>query len=57
MCRPLTKVKFKAKLYPLSRSFQWYVTRHLNENKYGIFFTFIGRESNWQFDYRPFFKP
>jgi hypothetical protein len=51
---PLNEVRFKGKLYPLSRVFQQYVARHLHASKLGRFLTFSGRESNW---HRPFFCP
>jgi len=50
VCRPLIEMKSKAKLYPLSRSFQRYVVRHLHAMKSDRFSTFSGQESNWQFD-------
>ncbi len=57
VCKPLIEVKSKTKLEPSSKPFQWYVKRHLNARKLGRFLTFNGRESNWQFDSRPFFWP
>ncbi len=54
---PLIEMRFKAKLYPSSRSFQRYVTNHLHARKLSQFLTFNGRESNCQFDSRPFFWP
>jgi hypothetical protein len=44
--RPLTEVTFESQLYPLSRAFQWYVTRHLHATKLGRFLTFSGWQSN-----------
>jgi len=46
LCKPLIKLKSKAKLQPLSRNFQWYVARHLHLTKSGRFLTFNGQESN-----------
>jgi hypothetical protein len=57
ICKPPIKKSFKTKLWPLSRAFQWYVARHLHVKKSGWFLTFSGRESNCQFDFRPFFWP
>jgi hypothetical protein len=57
VCRLSIKVKSKAKLYPLSKTFQWYVARHLHAKKSGRFLTFCGHESNWQFNSRPFLWP
>jgi len=54
-CKPSIETRFEAKLYPSSRSFQWYVTCHLRTKKLGRFLTFNGGESNCQFDSRPFF--
>jgi len=36
---------------------QWYVAHHLHTRKLGKFSTFSGWESNWQFDFWPFFWP
>ncbi len=55
LCRPLIKMRSKPKLQPLSRAFQWHVARHLQAKESGRFQTFCGRESNCQFDSRPFF--
>ncbi len=55
VCKPLIVMNSTAKLYPLSRSFQHYVARHLHATKSGQFPTFSGRESNWQFDSQPLF--
>ncbi len=48
-CRPLIAMRFEAKLYPSSRAFQRYVTRHLHVRKSGRFLTFSGQESNCWF--------
>jgi hypothetical protein len=53
----LIEMRSKTKLYPLLRAFQRYVTHHLHARKSGRFPTFNGRESNCQFDSRPFFWP
>jgi hypothetical protein len=57
LCRSSVEVQSKAKSYPSSRSFQWYVTSHLHTSKSGRFPTFSDHESNWQFDSQPFFWP
>jgi len=54
-CKPPIEMKFEAKLYSLSRNFQWYVTRHLHARESRQFPTFNGWESNCQFDSQPFF--
>ncbi len=41
-CRSLIEMKSKAKLQPLLRSFQKYVTCHLHASKSGQFFIFSG---------------
>jgi hypothetical protein len=46
MCRPWIEVRSKAKLEPLLRAFQRYVTHHLHRRKLGRFLTFNGWESN-----------
>ncbi len=56
-CRPAIAMRTKAKLQPLSRAFQQYVSRCLHVRKQGRFLTFSGRESNYQFDSHPFFWP
>jgi hypothetical protein len=56
-CKPRIEMKNEAKLQPSSRAFQQYVARHLSARKFGRFPTFNGRESNCQFDSRPFFWP
>ncbi len=55
VCRLPIVMKSKAKLQPLSRTFQRYIARCLHATKSGRFLTFNGRESNCQFDSRPFF--
>ncbi len=55
--RPLIEMKSRAKLQFSLRTFQWYVANHLTLKKLGRFLTFSGRESNCQFDSRPFFWP
>jgi hypothetical protein len=57
LCRPPIVMQSKAKLYPSLRVFQRYVVRCLHASKSGRFPTFSGRESNCQFDSRPFFWP
>ena len=47
----------KPKLYPSSRSFQWRIALPIRTLGRGRFPTFSGRESNCQFDSRPFFCP
>jgi len=42
-------------LYPSSRSFQRRIALSIRTLGRGRFPTFSGRESNWQFDSRPFF--
>ncbi len=44
-------------LYPSSRSFQRRIALPIRTSGRGRFPTFNGRESNWQFDSRPFFCP
>ncbi len=56
-CKSLIEVRFKAKLYPLSKAFQRYVAYHFHVSKSGRFLTFNDQESNWQVDFRPFFWP
>ncbi len=53
---PIT-TRFKPKLYPSSRSFQHDVALSIRRSGRGRFPTFSGRESNCQFDSRPFFCP
>jgi hypothetical protein len=55
LCKPPIEVRFEEKLKPSLRDFERYVTRHLHVSKSGRFLTFSDRESNWQFDSRPFF--
>ncbi len=57
VCKPPIEMRSKAKLQPSSRDFQRYVAHHLQVRKLGRFLTFSGRESNSQFDSRPFFWP
>ncbi len=57
MCKPPIARRSKAKLQPLLRAFERYVTCHLHTRKLSIFPTFSGRESNCQFDSQPFFWP
>ncbi len=47
----------KTTLHPLSKSFQKYVACHLYTHNLGRFPTFNGWESNWHFDFWPFFWP
>ncbi len=56
-CKLPIEMKFKAKLYPSLKAFQCYVAHHLYVRKLRRFPTFSGRESNCQFDARPFFWP
>jgi len=35
VCKPPIEVRFKAKLEPSSKAFQWYVACHLHVNKLG----------------------
>jgi hypothetical protein len=55
--KPPIGMRSKANLYLSSRAFQWYVALHLHTPGSGRFSTFSGRESNCQFDSRPFFRP
>jgi hypothetical protein len=55
-CKPLIEMSFEKKLYPSLRFFQQYVTHYLKANKLERFLTFSGRESNWHFESRPFFR-
>ncbi len=57
LCRHLIEMRSKAKLQLLSRAFERYATQHLHASKSGQFSNFSGRESNWQFDFQPFFWP
>ncbi len=57
VCKPLIKMRSKAKLQPSLRTFQRYVAHHLHIGKLKQFLTFSDWESNWQFDSRPFFWP
>ncbi len=55
VCGSLIQVRSKVKLQSSLRAFQRYVARHLQAKKSGRFPTFSGWESNWQFDFQPFF--
>jgi hypothetical protein len=55
VCKPPIEMRSEAKLYPLLRTFQQYVTHYPNAQKLGQFSTFSGRDSNCQFDSWPFF--
>ncbi len=57
VCKPSIVMRSKAKLEPSSTAFQRYVARHLHARNLGRFPAFSGRESNCQFDSRPFFWP
>ncbi len=50
LCKPPIAMRSKAKLYPLSRTFQRYVACCLHARKLGRFLTFNDRDSNCQFD-------
>jgi hypothetical protein len=41
VCKPLIEMRSKVKLYPLSRTFQWYVTHHLHARKSGWFWLLV----------------
>ncbi len=56
-CKPPIEMRSEAKLQPSSRAFQIYVAHHMNMRKSERLSTFSGRESNYQFDSRPFFWP
>jgi len=45
-CKPPIEMRFEAKLYPLLRVFQRYVTRHMHTRTSGPILTFSGHESN-----------
>ncbi len=55
--RPLIGTRSKVKLQLLLRAFERCVACHLHARKLNQFLTFCGRESNCQFDSRPFFLP
>jgi hypothetical protein len=55
LCTLPIVMRYKAKLYPSSRSFQRYFARCLHAREMGRFLTFSGRESNYHFDSRPFY--
>ncbi len=57
MCKPPIEMMFEAALQPLLSTFQRHVARHLHARKSGRFSTFNGRQSNYQFNSRPFFWP
>jgi hypothetical protein len=40
-CKPAIAMRSKAKLYPLSRAFQWYVARRLHARKSGRFWLLV----------------
>ncbi len=54
-CKPLIKVRSKAKLELSSKAFQRYVTRPFHACKLGKLLNFNGRESKWQIDSWPLF--
>jgi hypothetical protein len=53
----LIATKSEPNLYPSLRSFQRRITLSIRRSGKGRFLTFSGRESNCQFDSRPFFCP
>ncbi len=53
----LIVTRSEPKLQPSSRSFQRHVALLIRRSGRGRIPTFSGRESNWQFDSRPFFCP
>jgi len=53
----LIATRSKPILYSSSRSFQRRIALSIRRLGRGRFLTFSGRESNWQFDSRPFFCP
>ncbi len=53
----LIATRFEPKLEPSSRSFQRHLALSIRRSGRGRFPTFSGRESNCQFDSRPFFCP
>jgi hypothetical protein len=53
----LIKTRSKPKLYLSSRAFQRHVALSIRRSGRGRFPTFSGRDSNCQFDSRPFFCP
>ncbi len=57
VCKPFIEMRSHAKLQRSSKYFQWYVARHLHVRKSRHILTFSGQESNYQFDFRPFFWP
>ncbi len=44
LCKPLIEVRYKEKLQPLLKAFQWYVARHLHASKSGLFLIFNGSQ-------------
>ncbi len=57
LLKPLIRMRSKANLQLSLRAFQQCVALHLYTLGSGRFPTFSGRESNLQFDSRPFFRP
>ncbi len=55
--RSLIATRSESNLYPSSRSFQQRFALSIRRSGRGRFPTFSGRESNCQFDSRPFFCP
>ncbi len=55
--RSLIATRSKPNLYPSSSSFQRRIALSIRRSERGRFLTFSGRESNCQFDSRPFFCP
>jgi len=53
----LIATRSEPNLYPSSRSFQRRIALSIRRSGRGRFLTFSGRESNCQFDSRPFFCP
>jgi hypothetical protein len=54
--RPSIETRSKANLYLSLRVLQRCVALHLHTLRSGRLSNFSGRESNWQFDFRPFFR-
>jgi hypothetical protein len=44
--RPSIEVRYKAKLYPSLKTFQWYVARHVQERNFKRFPTFLSFDRN-----------
>ncbi len=57
LLRPPIGTRYKSNLQLSSRAFQWCIALYLHAPWSGRFLTFSGRESNCQFDFRPFFLP